>query len=125
MRIGMGLALWRAQRDRAPVAVIVLLDEVLGPAGGFDRDEIGGEPVRLERERQPQAVGEAGGHSRFLRHFGARANPEIPEKRILRLHMGSGPGVFTPSRNDRALDYFAHTRVTCPILRRGRASPLW
>lgn len=58
-----------AQRDHAPVAVIILFDEMLDPFGAREIRHVGGEPRRIEIERQSQAVGERRAHTQLYREY--------------------------------------------------------
>lgn len=55
---GMGLADRGAERDRAPLARIIVADEMAGPVRRAKAGEIGGEGRRIEGEGEPDAVGQ-------------------------------------------------------------------
>jgi hypothetical protein len=63
----------RAQRNHAPVAGVILFDEMLDPLGGRKIRHVGGQQGRRELERQSQAIGK----SSLQRHGAApRGEPQ-------------------------------------------------
>jgi hypothetical protein len=62
-----------AQRQDIPLPLVILANEMIGPGHRLDRREVGLQPCRVERQRQPRAIGQRQG--RLLRPFGQDKAP--------------------------------------------------